>query len=333
MIGIYLSLCLPLYQEQVDKPSLKYFQENFIVRDGTKRLEVPLQLPRERPRLVMSFRKNKNYAVWDERGLTIRIGKVAKSTRLVDIPTSPKAFEREEILENVALFSKKQRQPTATALSGAKRVGNLVFFLVRWEERDGKPWLEALVSVDLTADTFHPTFHARLPGLTLAREKIDDRLFVMSDRLSAISRDGDSWGVAAYDPDTAKFDFNLAGQGLQSYQPISATTGAFVERTERGNMVGGWIDLKTMNRRLLVEERGNVRFIDKNAPLLAVFTDNGDTRLLNTETGAELTLPSSASLRRTQLGLVVWTPLNAPKRAWLYDMARWDIRARWVAEQ
>jgi hypothetical protein len=332
MIGIYLSLCLPLYQESVDKPSLKYFEQNFILRDGDKRLEVPLQLPEERPRLLTSFRKNQNYAVWDERGLTIRIGKIAKSTRLEAIATSPKAFEREEILENVEKIQTKERKATASALSGAKRVGNMVFFLARWEDKDAKPWMEALVSVDLTGTTFHPTFHARLPGLTLATGKIDDRLFVLSDRLSAIARDGDSWGVASYNPELAKFDFTLAGRKLQSYQPITTTTGAFVERADHGSMVGGLVDLKTMNRKLLVEEKANVRFVDKRSPLLAVFQRNGGARLLNTDTGAELTLPASASMRRTPMGLVVWSPFREPKRAWLYDMKRWDLLASWAGE-
>lgn len=332
MIGIYLSLCLPLYQDSVDKPSLKLFQDYFIVRVGSKRAEVPLQLPGEKPRLATSFRKNQNYAVWDERGLTIRIGKVAKSSRLEDVATSPKAFDREQILENSELIEKKVRNRGASALSGAKRVGNLVFFLLRWEDRESKPWMEALVSVDLTADTFHPKFHARLTGLTLADKKIDDRLFVLSDRLSAIVRDGEAWGVASYEPESGLFENKVLGRKLENIQPLTPTTCAFVERTDHGTVAGGVIDLQTQNRKMLTEAKGKMRFADKGTPLLAIYSNNGDSRLLNTETGAELELLGSSAMRRTPLGLVVWSPFRSPKRAWLYDMKRWDVLAQWTSE-
>lgn len=330
MVSSYLLLCLSVYQKPVDKPTLNYFQENFIVRIGDKREIVPLTLPKDKPVLSVSFRKNKNYAVWDDRGLSIRIGKTAKSTRLEDIATSPKAFSAEELAENVDLIQKKQRTRGATALSGAKRVGNLVFFLARWEEKGGKPWLEALVSIDLTEDTFHPKFHARLPGLTLADKKIDDRLFVLSDRLSAVSRKSDQWGVTSFDPDAGKFEFKELGKNLESFQPLSARVGAFVERTDYGAKVGGRVDLTSLARKNLVEGKGTLKFADKSEPLIALFSKGSQVRLLNTDTGAELELLSSVAMRRTPLGLVVWSPFNNPKRAWLYSFERWSQLAEWV---
>ncbi len=332
MLTPHLLFCLPLYQQPVDKPSLRYFQENFILRVGGRREIVPIQLPRERPVLSVSFRKDKNYAVWDDRGLTIRIGKVAKSTRMEAVATSPKAFSREEILENSDLIGKKIRRAGATALSGSKRVGNNVFFLVRWEDRTGKPWMESLVSVDLTAKTFHPKFHARLTGLSLADKNIDDRLFVLSERLSVIARQGDQWGIAAFEPEDSRFEFKNAGNGLESYQPISSRIGVFVEKTDYETRVGGRIDLQTLIRKHLVEGKGNLKFPDTGDPLIALFTGNGSPRLINTESGAELELLTSAALRRTRLGLVVWSPFKDPKRAWLYSFERWQRIATWQQE-
>lgn len=330
MASPYLLLCLSLYQQPVDKPSLNYFQDNFIVRIGEKRATVPLQLPKERPVLSVSFRKDKNYAVWDDRGLTVRIGNVAKSTRLEDIATSPKVFERDEILKTADLIEKKERTRGATALSGAKRVGNLVFFLARWEDRDGKPWLEALVSVDLTEKTFHPKFLARLPGLTLADKKIDDRLFVLSEKLSAVARNGEQWGVTFFNADSQKFEFQEIGRKLESYQPISARIGIFVESTDYGAKVGGRVDLSTFARRNLVEGKGMVKFADTSEPLIALISRGNNVRLLNTDTGAELELLSSVAMRRTNLGLVVWSPFDKPRRAWLYSLERWSPLAEWV---
>ncbi|MBC8064028.1 MAG: hypothetical protein H7Y17_04310 [Chlorobia bacterium] len=311
---------------------MRFFQENFIVRVGDKRETVPLQLPKEKPVLSLSFRKNKNYAVWDDRGLTIRVGQVAKSTRLEAIATSPKAFDADELKQNVELIEKKQRTRGATALSGAKRVGNLVFFLARWDEKDGKPWLEALVSLDLTEDSYHPKFLARLSGLTLAEKPIDDRLFILNERMSAVVRKGEQWGLASFDPDASVFDFKEAGRKLESYDPLTSRYGVFVERTDYGSRIGGRIDLQNLNRKNLVEGKGTLRFTDTSDPLIALLSKGNDVRLLNTETGAELDLLSSVAMRRTALGLVVWSPFKAPKRAWLYGMERWTPLAEWVAE-
>ncbi len=332
MLTAYLFLCLPVYQEPVDKPSLRYFQENFIVRVGERRADVPLQLPKEKPTLSVSFRKNKNYAVWDDRGLTIRRGKIAKSTRLEDIATSPKVFDREELLSNLEKFKSKERIKSASALSGAKRVGNSVFFLVRWDGKDGKSWLEVLMSVDLTENGYHPKYHARLPGLTLAEKPIDDRMFVMGERLSAVVQKGDQWGLASFEPDSSTFEFKEIGRKLDSYQPLSNRMGAFVERTDYGSRIGGKVDLQLLTRKNLVEAKSGLKFADKVEPLIAILSKNSDFRLINTDTGAELDLLSSVSMRRTPLGLVVWSPLKSPKRAWLYSPERWEVLAEWVGE-
>jgi hypothetical protein len=331
MTGAYLLLCLPLYQNSVDKPSLNLFQDSFIVRVGDKRAEVPLQLPKEKPLLSLSYRKNKNYAVWDDRGLTIRIGNKAKSTRLEDIALSPKAFEREQILENIDLIKKKQRTAGATALSGSKRVGTMAFFLVRWEDKAGKPWMEALVSVDLAEPTYHPQFLARVTGLSLAEKKIDDQLFILGNQMSCVVRKGEQWGVAAFDPDASQFKFKEIGRRLESYQALPNLQGVFVEKSDYGSRVGGRVNLLDLTRKSLVETKGSLRFADKTDPLIALMTKGNDTRLLNTETGAELDLLSSVAMRRTSLGLVVWSPFKAPKRAWLYSMDRWSPLAEWTA--
>ena len=330
MIGTHLLFCLAVYQNPVDTPTLNYFQENFIVRRGDKRLIVPLQLPREKPVLSVSFRKNKNYAVWDDRGLTIRIGKVAKSTRLEAIATSPRAFEREEILETSAKIKARERSAGASSLSGAKRVGNLVFFLARWEEKGGRPWLEALVSVDLTEETFHPKFLARLDGTTLAEKPIDDRLFILDNRMAAVVRKGEQWGLSSYDPDLSKFEFKEIGRRLESYLPLSTQTGAYVERTEYGSKVGGRADLASLAPRELFESKGNVKFVEKGTPHIVQAASGDKVRLVNTETGAELELLASSAMRRTPLGLVVWSPFRTPRRAWLYSYDRWTVLAEWI---
>ena len=172
-----LALLLPLAPpiQAVDAPTLEYYQDHFVVRRGVEAWRVPAHPPATRPVLAVAFRRNQNYAVWDERGLTIRRGEQVRHTFLPDVPTSPRLFEREEILNTVELIRAGKRKRDADSLSGAMRIGNDAFFLVRWEE-DGKPWTEALVSVDLSASSLQPKVLGRFEGVSVAYRPIDDRL-------------------------------------------------------------------------------------------------------------------------------------------------------------
>ena len=63
-----------------------------------------------------------------------------------------------------------------------------------------------------------------------------------------------------------------------------------------------------------------------------IFMPVGTQGSVKTLHPAELELLGSSAMRRTPLGLVVWSPFRSPKRAWLYDMKRWDVLAQWTAE-
>lgn len=333
MTGPMLLLCLSFYQKKVDTPNLRLFQDSFVVRLGAQKADVPIQLPREKPALSVSFRKNQTYAVWDDRGLTIRIGKTAKSTRLEEIAVTPKIFTADEIRETAALIKAKKRSKKAASLSGARRIGTTVYFLLRWEDSAGKPWMESLVSVDLAKPTFHPTLLARLPGLSLADKPIDDKLILLGNQMSIVARQKNDWGLATYEIGSKQFEFKEIGTGLESYTELSNRLGAFVEKTAYNTHVGGRVDLVSLTRRNLIEAKGTMRFVDNQQPLFALINHGDDTIIRNVDTGAETTLLSSVAMRRTKLGLVVWSPFKAPKRAWLYETSRWTPLATWTPSE
>ncbi|MBN9501708.1 MAG: hypothetical protein BGO01_15445 [Armatimonadetes bacterium 55-13] len=328
-----LLLCLSFYQKKVDTPNLRLFQDSFVVRLGAQKADVPIQLPREKPALSVSFRKNQTYAVWDDRGLTIRIGKTAKSTRLEEIAVTPKIFTADEIRETAGLIKAKKRSKKAASLSGARRIGTTVYFLLRWEDSAGKPWMESLVSVDLAKPTFHPTLLARLPGLSLADKPIDDKLILLGNQMSIVARQKNDWGLATYEIGSKQFEFKEIGTGLESYTELSNRLGAFVEKTVYNTHVGGRVDLVSLTRRNLIEAKGTMRFVDNQQPLFALINHGDDTIIRNVDTGAETTLLSSVAMRRTNLGLVVWSPFKAPKRAWLYETSRWTPLATWTPSE
>jgi len=277
------------------------------------------------------FRRDNTYSVWDERGLTVRRGRRVFSTSLEEIAVSPRAFTREQILETLELMRKKVRTKKATALSGATRIGNVAYFLVRWEERSGRPWAEALVSVDMASENPKPRFIGRFSGQSIAYKTIDDRLSMLNGRLAVVSRRGNGWGVATYDTALAKFDFRLVGGKLLSYMPLDRKTGVFVEETTYGTRTGGKVDLFTGYRRDLFEDRTNARFIDTAMPWVMVASTKEGARLRNALSGAEVPLPPSAGVRRAGPYVVVWLPYDKPQVAVAYDAERWRPIARWRA--
>ncbi len=332
----------PSLQAPSPKITLSYFQEHFIVREGTASESAPLKLARQTPKLSTLFRRNSTFAVWDERGLTIRVGSKVKSSKLPDVSTSPKAFSRDEIIDTLNDIRRGNRSKLVAGLSGALRVGNRVYFLGRWEDKAGKPWAEALVQVDLTQKFPEPRLAGRVEAMSLADQPIDDRLFVLDGRVTYVARTKDRWGIEQYDPRTNRFSFDQMGDQLESYvqledaathklQVASHLLG-IVEHTAYGTTIAGRIDLKARTRKVLVECRGKMRFIDNELPECLVLSAGKATLIIDAATGAQMNLPGPCATRRTSRGVVIWTPIDAPKKAWLYDPRRWQGRAWWNAD-
>lgn len=319
---------------QAPKVTLTYFQEHFIVRDGAFNESAPLRLTPTAPKLSTVFRKNNTYAVWDERGLTIRVGDSVRSTTLPSVVLSPKGFTRDEILFTQREIKAKRRSVDVSALSGAIRVANKVYFLARWDDSKGKSWAEAMVEVDLSERSPAPKFLARVHALSLADEPVDDQMLVVDGKLAYVARLGDTWGLQTFDPTNGRFAFDALGGQLDTYLPISqdgrnARIGLFVERTPYGTTVAGRIDLKTRFRRILAENRAKMKFVDAVDPACLVLSFPKGASLLNTGSGSLFELSEAVAIRRTSRGLVVWTPVGDPKKAWLFDPARWQVLAWW----
>ncbi len=316
--------------QSVDVPTLEYYQDHFVVRKGRDGWRVPVRPPAPRPVLAVSFRRNRNYAVWDERGLTVRRGDKFLTTLLPDTVTSPKLFSRPELLKTIELLNTGARMRNASALSGALRVGTNAYFLVRWEEKGKGPWLEALFQVDLAGEEMKPKLLGRFSGLSVAFRPIDDRLFISAGIPSVVTRRANDWGVAAFNPRTQKFAFRRLGTRLTSLMPLARTRALFVEQTAYGTTLGGEIDLDSGVRRERFESRGNARFIDSEQPWVMVTSRAPSAQLRNGETGSETTIPAGSGVVRAGPLVVVFTPYSAPTSATLYEPERWTELAKWT---
>jgi len=269
----------------------------------------------------VAFRRDNRWAVWDARGLTIRDGSKASSTKLGDIAVSPRAFTREEILKNLDLFKSKKRAKDSDSLSGSVRLGTKCYFLPRWTAQDGATWLEALVVVDLSESNPKPKFVGRFKGFSSSFRPIDDKLFVVKDELALVSKQGDTWGLSTYDEPLSSFEFNPLGSNLVSY----FRGGYFLESTSYGTYIVGQIDLGTGVRKNLFETRSKMVELSDGSTL-AILRSKENTVIKNLKTGGQVTHSANAYVTPVNNYVLVWTK-DARTTAWLYEPMRWTAVA------
>ncbi len=293
-----------------------------IVRVGGKEHREPIKVIEEAEDLRTSYRKDETRVSWDADGLNIEKGSYKFSTRLPEIALTPKLFPRSEILTTKDLIAKGKRQAEASSLSGSVRLGDYVYFLIRWTDTDTKTWLEALVNVKLTDPRPKPHLLGRFEGMSLSRRATDDRLFAFGESVGVftIGEEG-KWGLATYHRKTDKFALKEYGVGLSDYIPISGKMFLIAEDASYGKTVIARIDLNTGSRRNLMESNGDVSLVDRNRPFLAEVQTNLGPALLNMETGCVLAIPPRAAVRRTPFGVLIW-PSGKPDLASLYSFER-----------
>lgn len=328
-----LILSLALQTQANDKPTVQYYQETFEIRFRRNVVKVPVKIGAEIGPRFLAFRKNDAFAVWDERGLTIRRGDKAISTHLPEIPVSPKAFPREEILKTIGRIRSGECTKEAAGLSGAKRIGKDVYFLARWEDKDGKPWAEALVQTDLNAEKPRSQFLGRFVGLSSATKQIDDKLMVVHGQLAVFTHTHDSWGISTYDPATKEFKTQPIGATLVSFSPLGQNQALFVETSLYGTTIAGRVDTDTGTRKILYEGREQVRFLDVFSPEIVLASSGTKTKLVNCVTGAVRVIPYSIDARRVVDDILLWSKPDDPSAAWLMSPEGWSTLATWRAGQ
>jgi hypothetical protein len=318
MVITPLALLLGFAQRSNDQYTLGYSSDTFVVRKGAVKESVPLAPPEQRERAV-SFRRNKRWAVWDERGLSTRDDDWTFSDRLEAVSVSPRILKKAEILATLAQVKTGKRTREATALSGSRIIGSMVYLLPRWEDADGKPWLEALVAVDLSQPHPKPKLLGSFAGISLSREEKGDRLGIEGGQLTVAVNTGSAWGMASFDPKAGRFGFKSCGVKLLAFEP----DGPMIEGTSYGTTLAGrWDGTRTIP---WLETRGPAEFIPGPGPILV---RTGD-RLRSAVTGAELKLATDAVVRRSRYGVVIFWPETNPRSARLVEPNRLEELARW----
>lgn len=329
MLSLGIALGLTLQKSDI---GLTYREGAFLMNDGQGERKIVIDPPRPPVPTTYGAKVKNTWIAWDARGLTLRTGDKVASTRFPYIPTSPKVQSREQILETLEQIDQGKRQREASGLAGHAVVGDSMFLLVRWAEADGRPWLEVLFKVDATAAEPKAEFVGKMPSASFAQGAVDDELFYKGTRVAAVGRLGDEWGMSAYNLEDGSISFTKFGQGLlrASVQP-GHTNVLFVERTGYGTQIAGSVDLATAARTDFAESRDSLSFFSAK-PLLIRTDDAKGVTLRYVETGAEVRVPPGTEARMTGVGVLAWAPAAAPRKAFLFDPARWITVATWTAK-
>lgn len=298
------------------------------VHDGkTDKVSYVPPAPKRADRVV--FRKDETFVVWDARGLSVRHGKRVVTTRLPEISLTPKLFSKDEILATREKIAAGSRSQEASALSGAKRLGSDVYLLVRWDDKTGTPWLEALVRVNLEKKDSKPELVGKFDGISTARLPIDDRLMLSGDTLTTIVRTGATWGVARYAPQAEEFSMDVLGTGLVDYRLPKAGRIIALEQTSYSTSVVASVDLVNLTRRILLDSSGEVKLVDGEEPALAVVARARKRQLQNLESGIVLGLAPDESVVRAFGGVLIFRPADKPAEAKLLTLERFEPIAQW----
>jgi hypothetical protein len=230
---------------------LRYFEGEFILRTGRSAYRARVPATPTPPLTSVAFRKDDKWAVWDERGLTIRVGDKVTSTKLNAIATSPRIFERSELVDSIARMKRGERSPFADGLAGSRRVGNDVFFVPRWLDSKKQTWLEALVKVDLSRDLPKPELVARIPGLTVQHDLMDRWLTVDDAGLHLPVRRAKEWALLTING--AKID-----EAVQDAELLDLIDDRYVQKLPSGLQQYGDIDWKSRTLDMKFESRGKL---------------------------------------------------------------------------
>lgn len=317
---------------QQTSPSLTYRNGNFEIKSADRTINVESEQDATMPifpadRLTLSY-SGKEIS-FDSRGIGVaNNGKFAYS-KLPDIATTTKLFSSKEIAETKKLIDAGKRQAGFTGLSGYEYVDDTLYLLLRWEDSSEKPWLEALVAYDMTAPTVQAKLIGKFEGFSYAKGIVDDKLENMEGGLAALARKGNDWGLSIYNLTTKKSIFRNFGPAATAVRMApGAPVAVGLRATSYGSTVVSIADIASGKSRSVAEIRGAIKGIVE--PNYLQWKKGDQSYITNLNTGAELKPAKDYSSVNTKMGLLVFWPSDAPRRATLYEPTSFRPISTWV---
>lgn len=314
-------------------PQLSFENGAFIIRgEGSEPETFVALVPEPSPIVGGKFKVLLNGVLvsFDQRGLGVQYRGKGGFSGLTYVPTSAKAFSAPEIVQNAEMIRAGTRQDRATALSGFEIIGNVAYLLVRWEDSDGKAWLEAIVSVDASSDEPVTKFVGRFDGLTDAKGLVSDKLDAGIGGLVSLISHSDKVGVGVV--------ALPKGDVSYSYFEIAPKTLIFnnhmlygVAKTDYGTLMLSTIDESTLVQKPIFETRGEIVNIGVQSAMGV--KEGGVLQLLSLESGSLTTFAKDSGIAGTPYGVLVWFPKEEPKSAILLERGGWTKVATWSAKR
>lgn len=308
------------------------FEDGVFIVKGSARTEQVSTIPKKDPidveeQTFRLFHKDQ-IVTFDQRGLSIGSPGKMLSSKFTTFATSKRLFSTKEMAENEAAFRSGKRKKEVSGLSGYVLDGSVLYTLVRWDERDGKPWFEAVVSIDLDAAEPEFAYAGRFRGFTTASGKVGDRLSLVGGKLVALTQTQDGFGISTLDPKTGDARYKAVGPKVGDGRLVPGSTHAVtIDKTRSGSFRLGVVNTASWSYRPAAEIRGKI--LGLHAPCLVQYKTKDGQMVLNLESGAELPLPLDCKMKSVDDGLLVWAPAKSPTVAVVYVPTTFRTLARW----
>lgn len=320
---------------QVTPPKLTFRDGAFVVAGAAGVENVSLKQPSEAKSAIDVSKgrfllKVGSATVWfDSKGLALNEGKRKSVTRLTSVPTSGKIATKESNAELMDLVARKDRSLAVSALSGYEMVDRTLYLLARWEDKDKKPWLEALVKIDTSQSPMRTELVGKLPGRSFGQGVVDDVLFQRGKNLAVLANSEDSFGIARMPLDGSPPVFEPYGDAVGKAKLTEDGASAWtLTPTAYGTNIVGIADLDQSSYNVVSEFRGKMTSIEGAS--FALYKVGTKQRLINLKTGAITEIESSSGLKPTSNGLLVYSPVREPVKAQLMD-SHFRRLAEWTA--
>ena len=311
------------------QPQLSYADGAFEIKDGQSTLTVPLSASQP-PFVVRSERLNirigETLITFDQRGLGIQYGGKGGFTTLGYIPTNPNVFSADQIKENTDLIASGARSARVSALSGFEVVKDTLYLLLRWDDKNGEPWLEVLANVDTSGDAPKVNAIGMFDGKSFARGGVSDELYSFADTVYAPMLASDGLWIGSFDTFNRRLLYRKVAERVDECHRFGERFYT-VTKTPYGMKAIGVMDPAAERFRAVLETRGEV--VPSPLTSALVVQEGGERSLFAFGSGAKMSLAANDGFAQTPYGVLVWSPKDSPKQAALREPDGWTSVAEW----
>lgn len=316
---------------QTSRYTIALKPNHFVVTSSSSNQEVgqiPLAQKPPSQSYAVNFSAGNITVNWDKKGLSITGDGRPDTTQFREIPTSPRLRTRKDIEATLLAAHTQGRKLTASALSGWQESGTTVFMLIRWQDKPGYAWLEALIKIDLGDATPRPETVALLPGVTFSSQLIDTKLMKAGKDLVAYIHSGPTWGRWSFNPATHKSNFLKIGTEPKYINGLKNGQVQAVEKTAYGSFNASLYNGSTGSRICHIEFETMPKFISADLPSVVELASN-TRELINLSTGALKAIPADSRIAPIGSNLFIWTGGDQPQNAWILSPAEWSSYGDW----